>query len=101
MLLPSPRAGFYPFAHWAPWAAFLALEENLFDHQGWHSKMKRIALLRERHAPSASTGAHCPVSGLWTPDQAPDEAHTFFEGQVFPAYQGMPTVWRRRAAGQE
>ena len=99
--MPSRRAGFYPFVHWARVARFLALEENFFDHQGWHSTMKRIALLRERHAPSASTGAHCPASGLWTPDQSPDEAHTFFEGQVFPAYQGMPTVWRRRAAGQE
>jgi hypothetical protein len=77
------------------------LEENFFDHQGWHSTMKRIALLRERQAPSASTGAHCPASGLWIPDQSPDEAHTFFEGQVFPTFQGMPTVWRRRAAGQD
>jgi hypothetical protein len=63
--------------------------------------MKRIALLRERHAPSASTGAHCPASGLWTPDESPLETHMFFEGQVLPAFQGAPTVWRRRSAGQE
>jgi hypothetical protein len=63
--------------------------------------MKRIALLKARQVPAASTGAHCPASGLWTPDESPQESHMFFEGQVLPAYQGAPTVWRRRPGGQE
>lgn len=63
--------------------------------------MKRIALLRERQTPAASTGTHCPASGMWTPADSPDEAHAFFEGQVFPTFRGAATVWRRRAAGQD
>lgn len=63
--------------------------------------MKRIALLRERHTPSASTGSHCPASGMWTPAGSPTEAQAFFEGQVLPTFQGAPTVWRRSASGQE
>jgi hypothetical protein len=63
--------------------------------------MKRIALLRARQAPSASTGTHCPASGIWAPEESPQDVHTFFEGQVLPAYQGAPTVWRRRSAGQK
>jgi hypothetical protein len=63
--------------------------------------MKRIALLRERQTPAASTGTHCPASGMWAPADSPDEAHAFFEGQVFPSFHGTPTVWRRRAASQD
>jgi hypothetical protein len=101
VLLPIRQKGFWPSAHWECAATFLALEENFFDDQGWHSTMKRIALLNARQAPAASTGAHCPASGLWTPDESPQESHMFFEGQVLPAYQGAPTVWRRRPGGQE
>ncbi|MCY1381111.1 hypothetical protein D9M69_689860 [compost metagenome] len=60
--------------------------------------MKRIALLKSRQAAPASTGTHCPASGLWIPEGAPQEAHTFFEGQVLPAYRGEPTMWRRLSA---
>jgi hypothetical protein len=63
--------------------------------------MKRIALLRERYTPTALTGTHCPASGMWAPADSPEEAHAFFEGQVFPAFRGIPTVWRRSAAGQD
>ena len=61
--------------------------------------MKRIALLKERPAPGAShgpapTGSHCPASGLWTPGADPQAMQMFFEGQVFPAFDGVPTVWR-------
>ncbi|WP_258804589.1 hypothetical protein [Pseudarthrobacter sp. NS4] len=65
--------------------------------------MKRIALLKERQAGNAgtatSTGSHCPVSGLWSPDRDPHTVLSFFEGHVFPAFDGVPTVWRRRSAG--
>lgn len=67
--------------------------------------MKRIALLKERQAPAASispattTGSHCPVSGLWSPKADLHTVLSFFEGQVFPAFDGVPTVWRRRTAG--
>lgn len=66
--------------------------------------MKRIALLKERKgavagAPSTATGSHCPVSGLWSPDHDPHTVLSFFEGHVFPAFDGVPTVWRRRSAG--
>lgn len=61
--------------------------------------MKRIALLRERVATSGATGTHCPVFGLWAPDNAPHDAQTFFEGHIFPSYNGSPTVWRRNTAG--
>jgi hypothetical protein len=68
------------------------------------STMKRIALLKERQAspagtPSTATGSHCPVSGLWSPDHDPHTVLSFFEGHVFPAFDGVPTVWRRRSAG--
>jgi hypothetical protein len=68
------------------------------------SKMKRIALLKERQASavgasSTVTGSHCPVSGLWSPDEDPHTVLSFFEGSVFPAFDGVPTVWRRRTAG--
>ncbi len=64
--------------------------------------MKRIALLKERQAGNAgnasctATGSHCPVSGLWSPDHDPHTVLSFFEGHVFPAFDGVPTVWRRR-----
>lgn len=64
--------------------------------------MKGIALLKERQAGSAgspastATGSHCPVSGLWSPDHDPHTVLSFFEGHVFPAFDGVPTVWRRR-----
>lgn len=67
--------------------------------------MKRIALLKERQVsaagagPASTTGAHCPVSGLWSPESDPHVVEPFFEGQVFPAFDGVPAVWRRRAAG--
>ena len=69
------------------------------------STMKRIALLKERQAGNAgtasstATGSHCPVSGLWSPDHDPHTMLSFFEGHVFPAFDGVPTVWRRRSAG--
>jgi hypothetical protein len=68
------------------------------------STMKRIALLKERKAapagaPSTATGSHCPVSGLWSPDRDPHTVLSFFEGHVFPAFDGVPTVWRRRFGG--
>ena len=70
--------------------------------------MKRIALLNERQAPAAgntvrstqaATGSHCPVSGLWSPEADPQTVLSFFEGHVFPAFDGAPTVWLRRTAG--
>lgn len=66
--------------------------------------MKRIALLNERQATAAShapaaTGSHCPASGLWSPEADPDTVLSFFEGHVFPAFDGVPTVWLRRTAG--
>lgn len=66
--------------------------------------MKRIALLNERQAGAstsraASTGSHCPASGLWSPDADPHTVLSFFEGHVFPAFDGVPTVWRRRTIG--
>ena len=67
--------------------------------------MKRIALLKERQASdtstsrAASTGSHCPVSGLWSPEADPHTVLAFFEGHVFPAFDGVPTVWRRRSTG--
>ena len=66
--------------------------------------MKRIALLKERQVPAPSsspvttTGSHCPGSGLWSPEADPHTVLSFFEGQVFPAFEGVPTVWRRRTA---
>jgi hypothetical protein len=66
--------------------------------------MKRIALLKERQAGTAdiatstATGSHCPVSSLWSPDHDPHTVLSFFEGHVFPAFDGVPTVWRRRTA---
>lgn len=63
--------------------------------------MKRIALLKARQAAPASTGTHCPASGLWIPESAPQVAHTFFEGQVLPAYEGEPTTWRRLPAARD
>ncbi|UZX05264.1 hypothetical protein F8G81_02380 [Arthrobacter sp. CDRTa11] len=66
--------------------------------------MKRIALLKERQAPGggqapAPTGSHCPASGFWAPGSDPQAVQLIFEGQVFPAFDGVPTVWVRRAAG--
>jgi hypothetical protein len=68
--------------------------------------MKRIALLKERQAsaagttgPATTTGSHCPASGLWSPEADPHAVQSFFEGHVFPAFDGVPTVWRRRTAG--
>jgi hypothetical protein len=67
--------------------------------------MKRIALLKERQIPApssspvATTGSHCPGSGLWSPEADPHTVLSLFEGQVFPAFDGVPTVWRRRTAG--
>jgi hypothetical protein len=67
--------------------------------------MKRIALLKERPAigastgRAASTGSHCPASGLWSPDADPHTVLSFFEGHVLPAFDGVPTVWRRRTTG--
>ena len=67
--------------------------------------MKRIALLKERQATGdstsrgAKTGSHCPASGLWSPDADPHTVLAFFEGHVFPAFDGEPTVWRRRTTG--
>ncbi|MBT2597627.1 hypothetical protein [Arthrobacter sp. ISL-72] len=61
--------------------------------------MKRIALLRERVAAAGATGTHCPASGLWAPDAAPQDLLTIFEGHIFPSYKGEPTVWRRSTAG--
>ena len=63
------------------------------------SKMKRIALLKERQATAAITGSHCPASGLWSPEADPHTVLSFFEGHVFPAFDGVPTVWRRRTTG--
>ena len=66
--------------------------------------MKRIALLKERQvaaatsSPVTTTGSHCPGSGLWSPQADPHTVLSFFEGQVFPAFHGVPTVWRRRTA---
>ena len=66
--------------------------------------MKRIALLKERQvaaasiSPATTTGSHCPVSGLWSPEADRRTVLSFFEGQVFPAFDGVPTVWRRRTA---
>lgn len=66
--------------------------------------MKRIALLNERPAAAASstrtasTGSHCPASGFWSPDADPHTVLSFFEGHVLPAFDGEPTVWRRRTA---
>jgi hypothetical protein len=65
--------------------------------------MKRISLLKERQAPgsgqgSALTGSHCPASGFWAPASDPQAVQLIFEGQVFPAFDGVPTVWLRRAA---
>jgi hypothetical protein len=68
------------------------------------SKMKRIALLKERQAfaagtgPATATGSHCPAFGLWSPESHPLVVESFFEGHVFPAYDGVPTVWLRRTA---
>ena len=65
--------------------------------------MKRIALLQERHAfagaTSTATGSHCPASGLWSPESDSRTVLSFFEGQVFPAFDGVATVWRRRSPG--
>jgi hypothetical protein len=67
--------------------------------------MKRIALLKERQVAGSSpsraarTGSHCPASGLWSPEADPHTVLSFFEGHVFPAFDGEPTVWRRRNAG--
>lgn len=67
--------------------------------------MKRIALLKERQATpastsrAASTGSHCPASGLWSPDADPHTILSFFEGHMLPAFDGVPTVWRRRTVG--
>ena len=61
--------------------------------------MKRIALLRERATTAGSagsTGAHCPASGQWSPEDEPDAVRTFFEGHVFPSHNGAATVWRRQ-----
>ena len=64
--------------------------------------MKRIALLKERQAGNAgsasstATGSHCPVSGLWSPDHDPHSVLYLFEGHVFPTFDGLQTVWRRR-----
>lgn len=67
--------------------------------------MKRIALLKERQtgsaalAPATATGSHCPASGLWTPEADVATALAIAEGQVFPAFDGVPTVWERVSAG--
>ena len=67
--------------------------------------MKRISLLKERPATlagtnqAASTGSHCPASGLWSPDADPHTVLWFFEGHMLPAFDGVPTVWRRRTLG--
>jgi hypothetical protein len=67
--------------------------------------MKRLALLKERQAsaagtgPATTTGSHCPVSGLWSPESDPQVVESFFEGHVFPAFDGVATVWRRRTVG--
>lgn len=69
--------------------------------------MKRISLLKERqasaaskHGPATSTGSHCPASGLWSPESDSGTVQSFFEGQVFPAFDGAATVWRRVSAGE-
>ncbi|WP_416418513.1 hypothetical protein [Paenarthrobacter aromaticivorans] len=62
--------------------------------------MKSIALLRERATRVMPTGSHCPASGLWSPDAEPDAVQVFAEGHVLPAHNGLPTVWRRRTAGE-
>lgn len=69
--------------------------------------MKRISLLKERqasaaskHGPATSTGSHCPASGLWSPESDSGTVQSFFEGQVFPAFEGAATVWLRVSAGE-
>jgi hypothetical protein len=58
--------------------------------------MKRIALLRERSLPAATTGSHVPVTGLWSPEGEEDIVRAFSEGHVFPAHNGSATTWLRR-----
>ncbi|MGW9413760.1 MULTISPECIES: hypothetical protein [Arthrobacter] len=60
--------------------------------------MKRIALLGNRVAPVSPTGSHVPASGPWSPDAEPQAVQTFAEGHVFPAHNGIPTMWRPRPA---
>ncbi|MDD7834537.1 MULTISPECIES: hypothetical protein [Paenarthrobacter] len=62
--------------------------------------MKSIALLRERATRVMPTGSHCPASGLWSPDCEPDTVQVFAEGHVLPAYNGVPTLWRRRTSAE-
>ena len=59
--------------------------------------MKRIALVHDRAVPSAETGAHCPVSGIWVPEGDPQHEQFIPEGHVLPMVNGQATVWRRRS----
>jgi hypothetical protein len=42
---------------------------------------------------TANTGAHCPVSGRWSPEGALQDSQEFFEGSVMPPFEGAPVVW--------
>ncbi|MFJ3957480.1 hypothetical protein [Arthrobacter sp. NPDC090010] len=59
--------------------------------------MKRIALVHERTVSSAETGTHCPVSGIWVPEEDPQNEQFIPEGSILPSVNGQATVWRRRS----
>lgn len=60
--------------------------------------MKRIGLTVQAHrqataAPTARTGCHCPLNGLWRPVGSAAEAVFIFEGSLMPAHAGLSTEW--------
>ena len=48
---------------------------------------------RSARAMTAGTGAHCPASGRWSPEAAPQHVQVFFEGSVMPTFAGNPVLW--------
>lgn len=39
------------------------------------------------------TGAHCPVTGLWTTAEKTEDPRLFSEGNIMPAQNGQPVAW--------
>lgn len=63
--------------------------------------MKKRSLLMAKRSlagllnSSLRTGDHCPSSGWWFPEPAPETARFISEGSVMPTHQGLAVKWSR------
>lgn len=49
-------------------------------------------------AKSISTGAHCPLTGLWVPEGQVGPIVFVSEGNLMPAFRGGPVAWEQQRA---